>query len=75
MFTTRGGYREQKHEHEGAHATDHRRGSSESAMDWTTPELTEVNMSSEIGSYQEEFDPERDPRFIDRDAEPTPTER
>jgi hypothetical protein len=32
-------------------------------MEWTTPELTDVNMSSEIGGYQDEFDPERDPRF------------
>ncbi len=38
---------------------------------WTTPELTEVNMSSEIGGYQDEFEPERDPRFVElgEDAE------
>lgn len=36
-------------------------------MEWTTPELTDVNMSSEIGGYQDEFDPERDPRFITDD--------
>ena len=33
-------------------------------MNWTTPDLTDVNMSSEIGGYQDEFDPERDPRFV-----------
>jgi hypothetical protein len=28
---------------------------------WTTPTLTEIDMSAEIGSYQEDFDPsERD---------------
>lgn len=34
-------------------------------MNWTTPELFDVNMSSEIGGYQDEFDPERDPRFLE----------
>jgi hypothetical protein len=34
--------------------------------EWITPELTDVNMSSEIGGYQDEFDPERDPRFVER---------
>lgn len=37
-------------------------------LKWTTPELIELNMSAEIGAYQDEYDGERDPRFI----EPSP---
>jgi hypothetical protein len=34
-------------------------------MEWQKPELEDVNMSSEIGAYQDEFEGERDPRFVD----------
>jgi hypothetical protein len=30
-------------------------------MEWTTPTWTEIKMDAEIGSYQEDFEPERDP--------------
>jgi hypothetical protein len=36
------------------------------AMDWTTPQVGEIKMDAEIGSYQEE-DGERTP-FAERDA-------
>jgi hypothetical protein len=30
-------------------------------MEWTTPTWAEIKMDAEIGSYQEDFEPERDP--------------
>jgi hypothetical protein len=30
-------------------------------MEWTTPTWSEIKMDAEIGSYQEDFEPERDP--------------
>jgi hypothetical protein len=33
------------------------------AMEWTAPTCTEIKMDAEIGSYQEDFDGERDNRF------------
>ena len=30
-------------------------------MEWTTPTWSEIKMDAEIGSYQEDFDPGRDP--------------
>jgi hypothetical protein len=32
-------------------------------MPWTPPELIEVKMDAEIGSYQDDRDPTRDPAF------------
>jgi hypothetical protein len=37
-------------------------------MEWTTPTWTEIKMDAEIGSYQEDFEPERDP-IADADAQ------
>jgi len=37
-------------------------------MEWTTPTWSEIKMDAEIGSYQEDFEPERDP-IADADAE------
>jgi hypothetical protein len=37
-------------------------------MDWTTPSYEELKMDAEIGSYQEDFEPERDP-IAQADAE------
>jgi hypothetical protein len=34
-------------------------------MDWTTPEFDEIRMDAEIGSYQEDSDPTRDPEFCE----------
>ena len=36
-------------------------------MEWTTPTWSEIKMDAEIGSYQEDFEPERDP-IADADA-------
>ena len=36
-------------------------------MAWTTPSYEEIKMDAEIGSYQEDFEPERDP-IADADA-------
>jgi hypothetical protein len=33
----------------------------ENAMEWTTPTWAEIKMDAEIGSYQEDFEPTRDP--------------
>jgi hypothetical protein len=33
-------------------------------MEWTSPTWTELKMDAEIGSYQEDFDGDRDPRFV-----------
>jgi hypothetical protein len=33
-------------------------------MEWTSPTWTEIKMDAEIGSYQEDFDGDRDPRFV-----------
>jgi hypothetical protein len=30
-------------------------------MEWTTPTWAEIKMDAEIGSYQEDFEPTRDP--------------
>ncbi len=32
-----------------------------SGMEWTTPTWAEIKMDAEIGSYQEDFEPTRDP--------------
>jgi hypothetical protein len=37
-------------------------------MEWTTPTWTEIKMDAEIGSYQEDFDPTREP--IAEEGEP-----
>lgn len=35
-------------------------------MKWQTPELVEINMSAEIGAYQEDFEERGDmPAFLD----------
>jgi hypothetical protein len=34
------------------------------AMEWTSPQCSEIKMDAEIGSYQEDFDGERDPLFV-----------
>ena len=35
-------------------------------MSWTTPSFVEIKMDAEIGSYQEDFAPERDePLFVE----------
>ena len=31
------------------------------AMEWSTPTWAEIKMDAEIGSYQEDFEPTRDP--------------
>jgi hypothetical protein len=33
-------------------------------MEWTSPQCSEIKMDAEIGSYQEDFDGERDPLFV-----------
>jgi hypothetical protein len=33
-------------------------------MIWTTPAFDEVKMDAEIGSYQEDADPARNPAFV-----------
>jgi hypothetical protein len=33
-------------------------------MEWTSPTWAEIKMDAEIGSYQEDFDGDRDPRFV-----------
>jgi hypothetical protein len=33
-------------------------------MEWTSPTWAEIKMDAEIGSYQEDFDTDRDPRFV-----------
>ncbi len=33
-------------------------------MTYETPDFTEIKMDAEIGSYQNDFDPERDPSFV-----------
>ena len=30
-------------------------------MEWSTPSWAEIKMDAEIGSYQEDFEPTRDP--------------
>ena len=30
-------------------------------MEWSTPTWAEIKIDAEIGSYQEDFEPERDP--------------
>ncbi|MGH7269900.1 MAG: hypothetical protein ACREJ3_05665 [Polyangiaceae bacterium] len=30
-------------------------------MEWNTPTFAEIKMDAEIGSYQEDYEPERDP--------------
>jgi len=30
-------------------------------MEWTTPTWAEIKMDAEIGSYQEDYEPTRDP--------------
>ena len=45
-------------------------------MSWKNPEFSEIKMDAEIGSYQEDFEPVREPAFVavepaaaqDRDA-------
>jgi hypothetical protein len=37
-------------------------------MEWTTPSWAEIKMDAEIGSYQEDFEPTRDPAFVGVDA-------
>jgi hypothetical protein len=37
-------------------------------MEWTAPTCTEIKMDAEIGSYQEDFDGDRDPRFVTVEA-------
>jgi hypothetical protein len=38
----------------------------EDAMSWTTPSFVEIKMDAEIGSYQEDWTPERDePLFVE----------
>ena len=32
-------------------------------MNWTTPAFDEIRMDAEIGSYQEDTDPDRGPAF------------
>ena len=34
-------------------------------MIWETPRFVEIKMDAEIGSYQEDFDSERDPNLCD----------
>ena len=34
-------------------------------MEWETPSFAEIDMSSEIGGYQGDFDPPPDPPFGD----------
>jgi hypothetical protein len=36
-------------------------GGKMSGMEWTTPTWAEIKMDAEIGSYQEDFEPTRDP--------------
>jgi hypothetical protein len=38
-------------------------------MRYEKPEFAEIKMDAEIGSYQNDFDPERDPRFVQAEAE------
>ena len=38
-------------------------------MEWTTPTWAEIKMDAEIGSYQEDFEPTRDPAFVGDAAE------
>ena len=38
-------------------------------MKWETPRYAEIKMDAEITSYQDDFDPTRDPLF--NDARPT----
>jgi hypothetical protein len=33
-------------------------------MDWKRPEIVEIKMDAEIGSYQEDTDPERQPEPV-----------
>jgi hypothetical protein len=33
-------------------------------MIWTTPAFDEIKMDAEIGSYQEDSEPTRDPAFL-----------
>jgi hypothetical protein len=37
-------------------------------MDWTTPEMVEIKMDAEIGSYQADDDPAREPVVEESDA-------
>jgi hypothetical protein len=38
-------------------------------MNWEKPQLIEINMSAEIGAYQEDFDEREDaPPFVASDA-------
>jgi hypothetical protein len=38
-------------------------------MRYEKPEFAEIKMDAEIGSYQNDFDPTRDPGFIEPEAE------
>jgi hypothetical protein len=33
-------------------------------MSWVTPTFVEIDMSAEIGSYQDDFDPPAEPAFV-----------
>ncbi len=37
-------------------------------MEWTTPTWAEIKMDAEIGSYQEDYEPGRDP-IVETDGE------
>jgi hypothetical protein len=39
------------------------------AMSWTTPAYEEIKMDAEIGSYQDDSSPERDPLFVESSDE------
>jgi hypothetical protein len=39
------------------------------AMEWNTPTWAEIKMDAEIGSYQEDFEPTRDPIVESDDTE------
>jgi hypothetical protein len=40
-------------------------------MGWTTPSFDEVKMDAEIGSYQEDTDPQRDAPIAETNGEPS----
>jgi hypothetical protein len=37
-------------------------------MKWEAPEMVEIRMDAEIGSYQEDFESDREPPVAGRDA-------
>jgi hypothetical protein len=43
-----------------------------SGMEWSTPSWAEIKMDAEIGSYQEDFEPTRDP-IVGSDEAPQAT--